>query len=131
MRLAFVAVLCAVALPALAISLHTEPSVFFGANRTDLSLQGLASIKIAVQDFEREPRGTRVGVVGHTDTAERDRLALSQRRAEAVKDALVREGIPAEAIITEGRGDSRLLVPTKEGVGEPQNRRAEIYFIPP
>ena len=46
----------------------------------------------------------------------------------AVKDALVREGVPAQAITVIGRGESQLLVPTADGVREPQNRRVEIVI---
>ena len=39
-------------------------------------------------------------------------MALSLRRANAVKDALVRDGVPATAIAVVGRGESQPLVPT-------------------
>ena len=39
---------------------------------------------------------------------------------------LVREGVDATAISVVGRGEESLLVPTAEGVREPQNRRVEI-----
>lgn len=73
---------------------------------------------------------TRVAVTGHTDTsgAATYNMALSLRRANAVKDALVREGIPAAAIGVTGRGETQLLVQTKDGVREPQNRRVEIVL---
>ncbi len=48
-------------------------------------------------------------------------MALSLRRANAVKDALVREGVPATAIAVIGRGEQGLLVQTGDGVREPQN----------
>jgi outer membrane protein OmpA-like peptidoglycan-associated protein len=55
-------------------------------------------------------------------------MALSLRRANTVKDALVREGVPATAIAVIGRGESQLLVQTGDGVREPQNRRVEIVI---
>ncbi len=48
------------------------------------------------------------------------------RRANAVKDALVRNGVPATAIAVIGRGEQGLLVQTGPNVREPQNRRVEI-----
>ncbi|SKA31105.1 OmpA family protein, partial [Enhydrobacter aerosaccus] len=53
-------------------------------------------------------------------------MALSLRRANAVKDALVRNGVPATAISVVGKGEQGLLVPTADGVREPQNRRVVI-----
>ena len=73
---------------------------------------------------------TRISVTGHTDTsgAATYNMALSLRRANAVKDALVREGIPAAAIAVTGRGETALLVQTGDNVKEPQNRRVEIVL---
>jgi len=73
---------------------------------------------------------TRIAVTGHTDTsgAPAYNMALSLRRANAVKDALVREGIAAAAIAVTGRGETQLLVQTGDNVREPQNRRVEIVL---
>ena len=54
--------------------------------------------------------------------------AVDYSRANAVKDALVRNGVPATAIAVVGRGEQGLLVPTPDGVREPQNRRVEIVL---
>ena len=73
---------------------------------------------------------TRIGVTGHTDTSGSAayNMALSLRRAAAVKDALVREGVAAAAIAVTGRGETALLVQTGDNVKEPQNRRVEIVL---
>ena len=55
-------------------------------------------------------------------------MALSLRRANTVKDALVRDGVPATAISVIGKGETQPLVPTADGVREPQNRRVEIVL---
>lgn len=69
-----------------------------------------------------------ITVVGHTDTvgSVKYNQALSERRASAVKEQLVADGVPTGEIATSGVGKSELLVATKDGVREPQNRRAEI-----
>ena len=41
---------------------------------------------------------------------------------------MIKLGIPATTSITDGRGEEDLLVPTKDEVREPQNRRAAISF---
>jgi len=71
-----------------------------------------------------------VTATGHTDKSGPDdyNMALSLRRANAVKDALVRDGVPAGVISVVGRGESQPLVPTADGVREPQNRRVEIVL---
>jgi len=70
----------------------------------------------------------RIRATGHTDTSgpESYNMALSLRRGNAVKNALVREGVPASAIAVIDMGEKGLLVPTGDGVREPQNRRVEI-----
>jgi outer membrane protein OmpA-like peptidoglycan-associated protein len=51
-------------------------------------------------------------------------MDLSRRRAEAVREGLMRLGVPAERIQLEWLGESRPLVNTPDGVREPQNRYA-------
>jgi outer membrane protein OmpA-like peptidoglycan-associated protein len=101
--------------------------VFFDWDRSNLSQQALVTIKQAADAFKSKG-SARITATGHTDTSgpEAYNMALSLRRANAVKDALVRDGVPAQAITVIGRGETQLLVPTGDGVREPQNRRVEI-----
>ena len=70
----------------------------------------------------------RIVVTGHTDTvgSMAYNQRLSERRADAVKTEMVREGLSATDISTIGRNFSEPLVATGPGVREPQNRRAVI-----
>ena len=81
-------------------------------------------------DAYRTKGSARITATGHTDTSgpEAYNMALSLRRANTVKDALVRDGVPATAIAVVGRGEQGLLVQTADGVREPQNRRVEIVI---
>jgi outer membrane protein OmpA-like peptidoglycan-associated protein len=101
--------------------------VFFDWDRANLSDQALNTIRQAAAAFKSKG-SARITATGHTDTSgpEAYNMALSLRRANAVKDALVREGVPAASITVIGRGESNPLVPTGDGVREPQNRRVEI-----
>jgi OOP family OmpA-OmpF porin len=101
--------------------------VFFDWDRSNLSDQALGTIRQAAAAFKSKGNA-RITATGHTDTSgpESYNMALSLRRANAVKDALVREGVPAQAIAVIGRGEQGLLVQTADGVREPQNRRVEI-----
>ena len=75
--------------------------------------QALNTIRQAASAFKTKG-SARITATGHTDTSgpENYNMALSLRRANAVKDALVREGVPATAIAVIGRGEQRPLVPT-------------------
>src|SRR6478752_4226308 len=98
--------------------------VFFDWDRSDLSAQAMGTIQQAAAAYKSNS-GARVTAVGHTDTSGPDdyNMALSLRRANAVKGALVQAGVPAGAIDTVGKGEQGLLVATADGVREPQNRR--------
>ena len=103
--------------------------VFFDWDRSNLSAQALNTIKQAANAFKTKGNA-RITATGHADRSgpENYNMALSLRRANAVKDALVREGVPATAISVVGRGEANPLVPTADGVREPQNRRVEIVI---
>jgi OOP family OmpA-OmpF porin len=109
----------------------TAPSfmVFFDWDRSNLSPQALATIRQAAEQFKATGRA-RITATGHTDRSgpENYNMALSLRRANTVKDALVRDGVPATVISVIGKGESQPLVQTADGVREPQNRRVEIVL---
>ena len=105
--------------------------VFFDWDKSTLSPQAMATISQAAAAYKAT--GTaRITNVGNTDTSGSTdyNMALSIRRADAVRSALVRNGVPAAAIETAGRGQTKLLVPTADGVREPQNRRVELAGLP-
>lgn len=79
-----------------------------------------------------EHAASRFRIEGHTDTvgsAEENRL-LSERRANAVRDYLMqRFSIPADRLVTEGLGETRLLVPTGDETPEQRNRRVQVLNL--
>ena len=55
-------------------------------------------------------------------------VASTVAAKSALRSELIKDGVPANAITTQGFGDTHLLVPTGPGVREPQNRRVEIII---
>jgi outer membrane protein OmpA-like peptidoglycan-associated protein len=101
--------------------------VFFDWDRSDLSSQALATIRQAATAW-KSGGSPHITAIGHTDTSgpQDYNMALSLRRASAVKNALIQQGVAPGAIDTVGKGETQLLVQTGDGVREPQNRRVEI-----
>jgi hypothetical protein len=62
----------------------------------------------------------------YSSSSSSDSMALSLRRADAVRAALIVGGISPDAITVAGRGESEPAVPTPDGVKEQVNRRVEI-----
>ena len=103
--------------------------VFFDFDRSELTPQARRIVDEAAQNAQAG-RVTRIEVTGHTDTVGSDayNIRLSRRRADAVASALEARGISASEIAIFAKGKRDLLVPTGDGVREPQNRRVEIVY---
>jgi outer membrane protein OmpA-like peptidoglycan-associated protein len=83
------------------------------------------------QAQQDEENTSTIEVVGYTDSAGPTAFneQLSQRRAEAVADALAAEGLPRESITVRWHGEEQLPVPTGDDVHEPDNRRVSISML--
>lgn len=71
-----------------------------------------------------------VAVYGDRAYETSEALDLTRKRAASVARYLTNEGIPGKLIRPPGMGARDLLVPTADGVREPQNRRVEITIGP-
>jgi OmpA-OmpF porin, OOP family len=117
------------AAPAPAVQPARSYLVFFDWDKATLTDRARSIIKEAA-DNSTHVQYTRIDVNGYTDTSgtAQYNMGLSIRRATAVKAELVKDGVPVAAIATQGFGETHLLVPTGNGVREPQNRRVEIII---
>ena len=117
------------AAPAPAVQPARSYLVFFDWDKATLTDRARQIIKEAA-DNSTHVRVTRIEVNGYTDTSGTPQynMRLSIRRADAVKAALIGDGVPAGEIVTRGFGETHLLAPTGAGVREPQNRRVEIIL---
>ncbi|PHI21198.1 hypothetical protein CEQ90_04035 [Lewinellaceae bacterium SD302] len=69
-----------------------------------------------------------VSITGHTDNVDTDayNLRLGQRRADFVRDILVRKGAPADRITTKSDGESNPTATNGTSAGRQLNRRAVV-----
>ncbi|PKU23053.1 OmpA family protein [Telmatospirillum siberiense] len=103
--------------------------VFFDFDKSDITPEAGRTIDQAANAV-KAGASTSIELTGYTDSmgSEKYNLALSLRRANSVKAALVRLGIPDREISVTGKGKGEQLVPTADGVREPQNRRVRIVL---
>lgn len=101
--------------------------VFFDFDKSVLTPDSLSILSTAYND-SRAKHATSFTVTGHADRSGTVpyNIRLSEKRTEAVRDQLTKLG--ANNIRTASKGESEPLVPTADGVREPQNRRAEIIY---
>jgi outer membrane protein OmpA-like peptidoglycan-associated protein len=101
--------------------------VYFEWDRSNLNQAALEVIDSAVARA-RECNIASATLVGNTDTSGTPayNLALSDRRASVVRDALVARGMAASLISAEAHGETDLARPTADGVREPLNRRTSV-----
>ncbi|TIH42921.1 OmpA family protein, partial [Klebsiella pneumoniae] len=80
-----------------------------------------------IETAMRCPNAT-IEVAGHTDSdgEEAANQALSERRAQAVVDYLVRAGLPANRFTPIGYGSTQPLAGNESEDGKAQNRRIEF-----
>jgi OmpA-OmpF porin, OOP family len=103
--------------------------VFFDFNKSDLTPQAVEIVNTAAKNAG-PAKVTQLTVTGHTDTVGSDayNMRLSRRRAESVAAQLEKDGIASSEIEIVAKGKRDLLVPTGDGVREPQNRRVQIVY---
>jgi outer membrane protein OmpA-like peptidoglycan-associated protein len=101
--------------------------LYFLEGRDELTPDSRQLLGRIIDEIARRP-APEIVVIGHTDRVGAIPFndALSLRRAERVRDELVKVGIAADRIRVAGRGEREPLVPTADEVAEARNRRVEI-----
>ncbi len=114
----------------------TLPSSQFALGKANL-LFGARSELLPVALFLIDHPGFTALIEGHTDNLpmRSGRFAsnqeLSVARAEAVRDALVSMGVPADRFLVLGYGDTRPVASNASADGRTMNRRVDVSVIPP
>jgi outer membrane protein OmpA-like peptidoglycan-associated protein len=93
-------------------------------------LPGVANnIARLAEFFKRNPE-QRAVIEGYTDNVgtPSSNYALSQRRADAVRDALIRQGVPSSQLSTRAFGPDNPVASNGTPTGRQMNRRVEIVF---
>lgn len=105
--------------------------ITFDVNKADVKPESYGTLK-SIADVLNENASVKVRIVGHTDSDGDDamNLELSRRRAESVKNELVKNfGIDASRMETEGAGETKPVAPNDIPANKAQNRRVEFVKL--
>ncbi len=114
----------------------TRLNILWNLNSATLTPAAKREIDEKLLKFMKENPGVMVEISSHTDSrgSKAFNKALSQRRADAVKNYLISKGINPKRIVSKGYGEERLVNNCSDGVKCPewkhqQNRRTEFRVI--
>lgn len=111
----------------LKLNLNSEVSFDVGsANIKPAFSDSLNKLANVIKQYDQ----TTVSIVGHTDSTGSDSFnqQLSERRAQAVGNYFVQQGIAPSRITTSGRGESEPRADNSTEAGRQLNRRVEIFL---
>lgn len=102
-------------------------NLYFLTGGTELTEESAAILPHIVEAY-KERRSTDVSIIGHADTTgdSEANVRLGLARGEQIKKLLEALGVDGSNAIVESHGANDLLIPTKENVSEPKNRRVEV-----
>lgn len=107
-------------------------NIFFAFDKADLQPESFMEMKRWVEMLQ-ENAHIHLQVNGHADSvgSETYNQKLSERRARAVVNYLVANGIGAERLVASGYGESQPVSPNSTAAGRQQNRRVQVRIINP
>ena len=107
----------------------TLGDVLFAVNKAQLSAGGVRNVQKLADFLNRYPQ-RKVLIEGHTDSTGSRSInqPLSERRADAVRSALVGMGIGADRIETRGYAEDYPVASNNDAAGRQMNRRVEIIL---
>jgi|GEM_PF-3171686 len=105
--------------------------VYFDTNVSDLSEEGMTTLDEVYETLKNEER-FRLEILGHTDDqgAVSYNQALSERRANEVRDYLLIKGLKEDSIkLVQGFSENQPAVENDDSVGQAINRRVEVWAV--
>ena len=110
----------------------TLGDILFDVDQAQLNPGGELQVARLADVLHQMPERN-VLIEGHTDSAGSDAYndSLSQRRADAVEDLLIIQGIEPTRVVTRGYGERFPVATNDTAAGRQQNRRVEIVILNP
>jgi outer membrane protein OmpA-like peptidoglycan-associated protein len=109
-----------------------DDEVLFDVDRSELKPGGMSQVQRVAEVLKNDTTRD-VLIEGHTDSTGTDtyNMDLSQRRAQAVANALRSAGVESSRIQSEGLGETMPVATNDTTAGRQQNRRVEIILLEP
>lgn len=109
---------------------YTLDNVLFETGKANLKPSSFAAIDELAAAMTAKTT-MEIEIAGHTDNVgdKEANLKLSQERAEAVRNYLIKKGIDASRITAKGYGDTKPVADNSTEKGKQQNRRTEVKII--
>jgi outer membrane protein OmpA-like peptidoglycan-associated protein len=109
--------------------IELKQTVFFDFNKATIKPVSYALLDDVAQALKDNPK-IKVEVQGHTDSVGDDNfnLKLSQKRAESVRNYLIKKGISSDRMDPKGYGENVPIADNRTKEGRDQNRRVEFVI---
>ena len=109
---------------------YTLKDVNFDTNSAKLKSSSYQSLN-ELAEFMQHKKSLIIELAGHTDSeGEADmNLDLSQRRAETVRNYLIKKGIAANRLTAVGYGETQPIASNESDIGKGLNRRTEVRIL--
>ncbi len=114
-------------------SLEILDIVYFRTNRSRIRSRSYRLLRNVASVLKNQPRIQKVRVEGHTDSrgSTESNEKLSQARAEAVVDFLVKQGLTRSRLEAVGFGEANPVASNETRKGRAANRRVEFNIVDP
>ena len=107
----------------------TLASSLFDTGKSTLKPGAKSTLTRIAKQLQTNP-DLHIAVEGHTDNVgtSASNQTLSEKRANAVRDYLVAQGVPSDRVTAAGRGEDAPVASNKTAAGRQQNRRVELII---
>jgi outer membrane protein OmpA-like peptidoglycan-associated protein len=113
------------------IAALNRSEINFRSDSAEVPASAMAFLQTAAEDLKQMPPGNVLEIAGYTDNTGEAALnvALSQKRADAVRDALVKSGANADMLVAKGYGSADPVASNDTPEGRLRNRRIEYRLM--